>query len=47
MRKRVTVTQEIKTGRNQQFKDNYNGQTMSRSKFVQKIINNDNNYQEK
>ncbi len=36
-RKRVTVTKESTTGRNQQFHDNYSGEDMSRAKFVKKI----------
>jgi len=38
-RKRVTVTQENSTGRNQQFHDNYNGNNMSRTQFVNQIEN--------
>lgn len=40
-RKRVTVTQESTTGRNQRFHDNYNGSDMSRSDFVKHIENGD------
>ena len=36
-RKRVTVTQESDSGRNQQFHDNYTGQDMSRAEFVRQI----------
>lgn len=36
-RKRVTVTQESDSGRNQQFHDNYSGSDMSRSQFVNEI----------
>jgi len=36
-RKRVTVTQESSSGRNQQFHDNYNGSDMTRSQFVNQI----------
>lgn len=36
-RKRVSTTKESETGRNQQFKDNFTGETMSRSQFVKKI----------
>lgn len=36
-RKRVSVTSETASGRNQKFHDNYNGQSMSRTQFVQKI----------
>jgi len=36
-RKRVTVTQESSSGRNQLFHDNYNGNDMTRSQFVRKI----------
>lgn len=36
-RKRVSVTQETKTGRNQQFVDNYNGSKMTRAQFVKQI----------
>lgn len=36
-RKRVTVTQESESGRNQQFRDNYNGNQMSRAQFVRQI----------
>jgi len=36
-RKRVKVTLENTTGRNQRFKDNYTGDTMTRNQFVNKI----------
>lgn len=36
-RKRVTVTNESETGRNQTFHDNYKGNDMTRSQFVKKI----------
>lgn len=36
-RKRVTVTSESNTGRNQIFHDNYNGNDMTRAKFVKEI----------
>lgn len=36
-RKRVSVTRENKTGRNEQFRDNYTKTNMTRSQFVQKI----------
>ena len=36
-RKRVTVTQESDSGRNQQFHDNYTGADMSRAGFVREI----------
>ncbi|MEG2522236.1 MAG: hypothetical protein RSA49_05115 [Anaerovoracaceae bacterium] len=38
-RKRVTVTRESNSGRNQIFHDNYNGKDMTRAKFVQEIKN--------
>ena len=38
-RKRVTVTKESKTGRNQKFHDNYTGADMSRPDFVKQIEN--------
>lgn len=38
-RKRVTVTRESDSGRNEKFKDNYNGNTMTRQQFVNKINN--------
>ena len=36
-RKRVTVTKESETGRNQQFHDNRTGADMNRPEFVRKI----------
>ena len=36
-RKRITVTQESNSGRNQKFKDNYTGDNMTRSQFVHSI----------
>ena len=36
-RKRVSVTSESNTGRNQRFQDNYNGQSMTRNQFVKEI----------
>lgn len=36
-RKRVSVTRESKTGRNESFKDNYNGSSMTRNQFVRQI----------
>lgn len=36
-RKRVSVTQESDTGRNQKFHDNYSGANMTRSQFVSQI----------
>lgn len=36
-RKRVTVTKESNTGRNQKFHDNYTGANMSRPDFVKQI----------
>lgn len=38
-RKRITVTSESNTGRNQKFRDNYSGANMTRSQFVKKIEN--------
>jgi hypothetical protein len=35
--KRVSVTKESKTGRNQSFRDNYTNQDMSRAQFVKQI----------
>lgn len=35
--KRITVINEDSSGRNQKFKDNTTGETMSRPQFVQKI----------
>jgi len=36
-RKRITVTNESNSGRNQKFHDNYNGKDMSRAQFVKEI----------
>ena len=36
-RKRVSVTQESETGRNERFHDNYTGEDMTRTQFVKKI----------
>ena len=36
-KKRVSVTKESQSGRNEQFVDNITGQKMSRVKFVHKI----------
>ncbi len=36
-RKRVSVTQESDSGRNERFHDNYNGNDMTRCQFVQEI----------
>lgn len=36
-RKRVSVTHESDTGRNQKFHDNYNSANMTRSQFVSQI----------
>ncbi len=38
-RKRVTVTEESDTGRNERFHDNYNGKNMTREQFVREIEN--------
>lgn len=37
MPKRVTVTQEAPTGRNERFHDNFTGQNMTRNQFVREI----------
>lgn len=37
VRKRVTVTKESNSGRNQKFHDNYSGDHMSRAQFVKNI----------
>ncbi|KOR24176.1 hypothetical protein [Clostridium sp. L74] len=42
-RKRVTVTNESDSGRNNTFHDNYTGENMTRKQFVDKI--NNGNYQ--
>lgn len=34
---RITVTQESDTGRNERFRDNRTGDTMSRAQFVREI----------
>lgn len=39
MPKRVKVTQESETGRNERFHDNHTGQDMTRQKFVREIRN--------
>lgn len=36
-RKKVSVTKESPTGRNQKFRDNYTKQEMSRAEFVNEI----------
>jgi hypothetical protein len=36
-RKRVSVTFESSSGRNQLFRDNYNGNDMNRAQFVKEI----------
>lgn len=36
-RKRISVTKESNTGRNQKFHDNYSGQDMNRAEFVKRI----------
>lgn len=36
-RKRVTVTRESDSGRNERFHDNYTGDDMTRTQFVSKI----------
>lgn len=36
-RKRVSVTRESKTGRNEQFRDNYSKTNMTRNQFVNNI----------
>jgi hypothetical protein len=35
--KRITVTEESNTGRNERFHDNYNGNDMTRTQFVREI----------
>jgi len=37
VKKRITVTKESNSGRNQKFHDNYTGNDMSRARFVKKI----------
>ncbi|WCZ18911.1 hypothetical protein HLG73_05990 [Lacticaseibacillus paracasei] len=39
MPKRVNVTSENKSGRNEKFHDNFTGKNMNRSQFVQAIQN--------
>ena len=39
MTKRISVIKESPTGRNEQFKDNYQNKYMTRSEFVKKIEN--------
>ena len=36
-KKRITVTKESESGRNQKFHDNHNGGDMTRAQFVKKI----------
>jgi len=36
-RKRIKVTQETQTGRNENFHDNYTGKDMTRKQFVNEI----------
>lgn len=38
-RKRVSTVSQTKTGRNTRFKDNFKGNSMTRSQFVKKIKN--------
>ncbi len=47
MPKKVSVIEEDKNGRNTLFKDNYTKKIMTDKEFVEKIKNNDNNYQDK
>jgi hypothetical protein len=37
MPKRVSVTRETDSGRNERFRDNYNGRDMTRGEFVREI----------
>lgn len=37
MPKRISVTQESSTGRNERFHDNYTGANMTRNQFVRQI----------
>lgn len=37
MRKRITVTKESSTGRNEAFHDNFTGKDMTRRQFVREI----------
>lgn len=39
MSKRISVTYESNTGRNERFHDNYTGRDMTRSQFVNQIKN--------
>lgn len=39
MGKRITVTNEIPSGRNTNFRDNYTGREMTRPEFVREIKN--------
>ena len=39
MPKRITVTQESGSGRNERFHDNYTGRDMTRNQFVREINN--------
>lgn len=39
MPKRITVTQESESGRNERFHDNYTGRDMTRNQFVREINN--------
>ncbi len=47
MPKKVSVIEEDKNGRNILFRDNYTKEIMTDKKFVEKIKNNDNNYQDR
>lgn len=38
-RKRITVTKESKSGRNEKFHDNYTGKDMTRAQLVKEIKN--------
>ena len=40
MEKRITVTSETNTGRNNTFRDNVTGSTMTRAQFVRQIEHN-------
>ena len=39
MARKVVVTKESESGRNQKFKDTGSGRTMNRQEFVHKIVN--------
>ncbi len=39
MPKRITVTQESESGRNERFHDNHTGRDMTRNQFVREINN--------